>query len=110
MTDHDPHDEPQGFGFAVPVPGGLLDGLRHHHDMQTIERATRASRIDRFMDGLDVDGLLALRDILNQDSASAMNNFFDGQCVTLLRRIHHVDPQTGDPEIPAAPAADGGDR
>lgn len=101
MTDH--HDDDAHFA-AVPVPAEVLAGMVRHADLHAMDRQQRQLRLDRFLDGLDVDGLLALRDLLNHDTDSSMNNYFDGQIRTLLRRIHHVDPRTGEPEIPAVPA------
>lgn len=96
MTDQTPDDDMPG--FAVPVPAGLLAGLQEQHDRCLMDRESRQLRLNRFLDSLDVDQLLALRDILNHDSTSAMNNYWDGQVAAILRLIHHVDPGTGQPE------------
>jgi hypothetical protein len=71
--------------------------MRHAHDMHQMDAEQRASGVQRFLDGLDVESALALRDILNADQTSVTNQFFDGQVVGLLRYVHRVDPGTGDP-------------
>lgn len=100
MTDHnDDNDNPTSFGgFAFPMPPELAQQMRRHHDMHQMASEDRTLRIFRFLDTLDAEALMTLRMILNQDSASAVNNYFDGMVVTLLRRVHHVDPDTGKPE------------
>jgi hypothetical protein len=55
-------------------------------EIQSIE-----ARLNLFLDGLDVEGLLCLRRILNCDRESPSNNYFAGRIDTLLRVVHHVD-------------------
>ena len=88
MTDHDPDDHPP---LVLDIGGALRAAHERHH----MESEDRAASVDRLLDGLNVEQLIALRYLLNQDSKSAMNNYFDGQVITLLRRVHGVDPVTG---------------
>lgn len=87
MTEHNP-EEPH---VHVVVP----EMLRAAHARREMQVAERSAAIDRLLDGLGVDGLMAMRTILNQGSPAESNQFFDGQIRTLLRRVHGVDPDTG---------------
>jgi hypothetical protein len=90
--NHEPNDEqPHVHAFAIPVP----ESIRRERDRERMEAEERLASVDRFLDSLNVEQLMALRYVLNQDKASAMNNYFDGQVVTLMRRVHGVDAVTG---------------
>ena len=90
MSEHEHDDEP-AFGIAIPIPACV----RQAHDRQHMKAEDRAAAVDRLLDGLDVEQLLALRTILNLANPERMNQYIDGQVVTLLRRIHGVDSSTG---------------
>jgi hypothetical protein len=87
MTD-DNHDDP-----GVHLVG--FSAMSEMADRARMEAEVQQATVYRFLDELAPEQLVALRMILNQDSKSAMNNYWDGQVATLLRRIHGVDPWTG---------------
>ncbi len=91
MTDHEHDEEPHGFAFAFPVP----EAVRSAHERHRMEAEDLSARAYRLVDTLTPDQLIGLRFILNQDSESAMNNYWDGRVVAILRRVHGVDPLTG---------------
>lgn len=91
-----PGGMPGGMGFAIPIGHMLERAVREHaesHDRHHMQVESIELRINNFLDGLDVEGLLVLRRILNADRDSASNNYFDGMCVTLLRVVHKVDTE-----------------
>lgn len=96
-------------GLSIPVPKELAERLARKHDQEHMMVEAAMARLDAFLTGLDVDGLLSLRLILGQNelASSPTANFWDGQCVALLRYVHHVDPGTGKDPL-AAIAEDGG--
>jgi hypothetical protein len=83
-------DEPLIGGFSI-ISGDLRDA----HSRHRMEMQSREARCNHFLDSLNVEQLVALREILNMDEKSPMNNWVDGQAYTLLRRVHGVDPHTG---------------
>jgi hypothetical protein len=55
-----------------------------------------AARIDNVLDGLDVEELMVLRIILGHGAEHlSLYSRIDGQIIALLRRVHHVDAETG---------------
>lgn len=105
MSDESPFE---GFGIPLPLPAELIETLRKQHDQAHMAADAEVARIDRFISGLDVDGLLALRVILNTGdmSKSVSANFFDGQLVSILKYVHGVDPASGKDPL-AIPDTDG---
>ncbi len=75
--------------FIVP------DIFLAEHQRQCLDTEARTNRMNRLLDSLSVEGLLALRDILHYDPSSPGNNYWDGQIVAILRLVHGVDPETG---------------
>jgi hypothetical protein len=90
--DREPDDHILG-GMSIPLPAELLARLSAEHDKQHMSLEAEQAREDRFLDSLDVDGLLALRWILrsNPENAFANNSRYDGVIETLLRRVHKVN-------------------
>lgn len=90
-------DESGFMGIPLPIPNEIIDALRKDHDRTHMVVDAAAARLDAFISGLDVDGLLALRTILNTGdmAKSVMANFFDGQLTAILRYVKGVDPETG---------------
>jgi hypothetical protein len=101
MSDETPDDDQRGrgFSFELPLPGDLVRAVVEHRDRAEMTATDKRVRVEAFLDGLDVDQLLALRFILNccggEEGAFAMNQYFDGMVYTLLRRVHGVNPDTG---------------
>lgn len=98
--DNTPDDDgPRGFGISIPMPAQIVQALAAEHDRAHMSAEDRTARVEQFIDGLDVEGLLALRTILNAGGDAkrhwAMSQYLDGQVVTLLRRVHGVNPETG---------------
>jgi hypothetical protein len=101
--NNDANGEPEREGFAIPIQA-LLGGLgeaaaeaRAAHDRIHMEAESAFQRISNFLDGLNVEQLMALRHILTvrKGMAFVSNRHLDGQVVALLRAVHHVDPDTG---------------
>lgn len=92
-----PDDEPFAFGLPLPIPPELAEVLAKRHDMNHMAVEATTARVEAFLSGLDVDGLMAMRTILNQGdmTKSLTANFFDGQLVSILKYVKHVDPETG---------------
>lgn len=93
-------DDPIGgfaFGVPLPVPPALAELLRKGVDQTQMTAESLAAQVERFVSGLDVDGLMALRIMLNTGDMgkSLTAQFFDGQLVAILRYVHHVDPDSG---------------
>lgn len=95
MADDD--DGMAGFGMALPIPRSLINAMRKDHDEAHMSAEAKEAQVERFISGLDVDGLMALRTILNTGdmSTSQSANFWDGQVFSILRYVKHVDPFTG---------------
>jgi hypothetical protein len=108
MPDDDRH---RPHGFAVPVPlNQLFEGLKSQHDREHLAHDAMTMRLNNFLDEMSVEQLMTLRHILNQDQDSTSNNFFDGQIYTLLRIVHHVDANSGKPEVPLPTRDSSADR
>lgn len=93
----------EGFGVPFPLPAELVDILRKQTDRVHMTAEAMAAQVDGFLAGLDVEGLMSLRIILNTGdmNKSISANFFDGQVLALLKYVHHVDPESGkDPLAP----------
>lgn len=84
-------------GFAFPLPPQIGEALQRQHDSMHMVAEALEVRIERFLSGLDVDGLLAMRTILCTGDMAKSNsaNFFDGQIVAILRYVKGVDPDSG---------------
>lgn len=70
----------------------LDERWRERHDM---EIESIQARLNLFLRGLDVEGMLCLRRILNCDRESPSNNYFAGRIDSLLDVIHHVNNAQG---------------
>lgn len=84
-------------GFGIPIPAGLVEAITEGHQTHRAHAEDRYNLAMRWMDGLDVEGLLALRWVLSVGDAGeayANNKWFDGICFQLLR-AKGVDPRTG---------------
>ncbi len=90
-------DEAHVHGFGIPLPAGWVQAITEGHETQRGLAEDRYNLAMRWMDGLDVEGLLALRWVLSVGDAAdacANNKWFDGICFQLLR-AKGVDPRTG---------------
>jgi hypothetical protein len=90
-------EEPQVHGFGIPLPAGLVQAITEGHETRLGFAEDRYNLAMRWLDGLDVEGLLALRWVLSvgdADDANANNKWFDGICFQLLR-TRGVDPRSG---------------
>lgn len=85
MTDGD-GAHAHGFGFEIPA--GLVEAMTHGQDTRRAVAQDRYNLAMSWLDGLNVDGLMALRWILATDAEEAYANsrYFDGMCTQLLRR------------------------
>lgn len=94
MSDDGEELHAHGFGFEIPA--GMVRAITQDHDTRRGRAQDRYNLAMRWLDNLDVEGLLALRWILQTDAEDAYGNtrFFDGMCVQLLR-AKGVDPATG---------------
>lgn len=88
-----PDDDFSVHGFAMPLPASLLRSLSASHDRAHMEVDAGQARIYRFLDGMSIEDLLTLRAVLQM--TEKYPNFIDGMVLTLLRSVHHVDPETG---------------
>lgn len=93
-NSNEEQDGPRAFGFAVPA-SAVFEHMHAHQDHHDMENATMAQRINALFDSLDVEQLVTLRRMFAMDGRSGMNNYFEGQIVTMLRRVHNVDPESG---------------
>ena len=94
MSNDEPNDDGQEIhGFAMPVPAGLLRAISADHARAHMEQDAGQNRIYQFLDDLSVEDLLTLRAVLSM--TEKYPNFVDGMVLTLLRRTHGVDPDTG---------------
>lgn len=88
-------------GFGIEIPAGFVQAITHGQDTRRAVAQDRYNSTMRWLDSLDVEGLLALRWILATDEEEAYGNtkYFDGMCFQLLR-AKGVDPNTGeDPAV-----------
>jgi len=92
VPDDDDHQGPRGFGFSLPPE--LVQHLVHDREHARAEDRYLATM--RWLESLDVDGLMALRYVLMADPESAYGNAcrYDGMAIQLLR-AKGVDPRTG---------------
>lgn len=83
--------------FEGLLPPELTELLQKQHDRANIAADANQARIDNFLTSLDVDGLMAMRTILNMGDLGRNPTacFWDGQIVSLLRYGHKVDPDSG---------------
>lgn len=77
--------------------GGNDETWRAQHDRYHMAQEELSRSIDRLLDELNVDQLMSLRKIFAMERDSAIMNNLDGQVISILRRVHHVDSMTGDP-------------
>jgi hypothetical protein len=97
MPSSDDDDQlPMGL-FAGPI-SELLETQQKAHDRRHMALDVVMTEVYNFLDGLNVTQLLAMRRILNLGDGGECvnNNYIDGQVITLLRRVHNVNPSTGD--------------
>lgn len=93
MSDEEEHVH----GFGIPLPAGLVQAITEGHETRLGLAEDRYNQAMRWLDSLDVEGLMALRWVLSVgdgDDATANNKWFDGICFQLLR-AKGVSPQTG---------------
>jgi hypothetical protein len=88
-----PDDDVHIHGFAMPIPESLLRSLSASHDRSHMEVDAGQARIYAFLDDMPIEDLLTLRAILQM--TEKYPNFIDGMVLTILRAVHHVDPDTG---------------
>lgn len=83
-------------GFGIEIPVGMIRAIRESHDTSRGHAEDRHNAAMRWFDGLDTEGLLALRWILACDDEGAYGNnkFYDGMAAQRLRALG-VDPTTG---------------
>lgn len=93
----DQHKHEHVHTFAVP-----LDAVMRQHDRGQQAAEMWTLRMLNFIDSLSVDQVIVLRRILNMDSDSAWNMYWDGQLAAILRLVHHVDEFTGEPLLPGS--------
>lgn len=100
MADDEDHEQ-HAHAFGVQIPAGVVQAMFQDHSTARGRIEDRHNSAMRWLDSLDVEGLMALRYILASDADGAYGNsrFYDGMVVTLLRG-KGVDPSTG--EDPAA--------
>lgn len=91
MSESEFEGGPEGMGITIPIGAMMAQA----HDRAHLEAVSMIQRIYAFLDSLNVEQLLCLKKILQADGKSYMNNYFEGQVVTLLRMVHNVDPDTG---------------
>lgn len=112
VSDHDDHEHDH-HAIGIPLPPGMIRAMMAGHDNAHARAEERHNASMRWLDGLDVEGLLCLRWVLqtnDPDEAYGNNRYYDGMAVQLLR-AKGVDPRTGlDPAaalLENAPAAAG---
>ncbi len=88
----EPPPEMNGDGDGIPWPLRRIAVINDRHVMET---ELLRERVYAFIDGLKVEQLLTLRDILGFSSDAPMNNYIEGIVVQTLRLMHKVDPSTG---------------
>ena len=97
----DDEDEGHAQAFGIGIPASVVHAMRHDHDVQRGRAEDRQNAAMRWLDSLDVDGLMSLRWVLATDEDGAYGNsrFYDGMVVQLLRG-KGVDPNSGvDPAV-----------
>jgi hypothetical protein len=101
-------DEQHAHAFEVGIPAKIVEAIRHNHATRRGQAEDRYNAAMRWLDSLDVDGLLALRWILVCDAQNAYGNnqYYDGMATQLLR-AKGVDPISG--LDPAAQLLQGGE-
>lgn len=94
-------DEHEHHAFGIPLPAQMVEAIVSDHHAARGHAEDRYNAGMRWLDGLDVDGLMALRWVLScdPDDAYGNNRFYDGIAVQRLRSLG-VDPRTGiDPTV-----------
>lgn len=96
--------------FGIPLPEGLAKAFKETHDRMRMAAEANEARVDAFLAGLSVDGLMALRTILctGDMAKSCSANFWDGQIVSILKYVHKVDPDTGKDPLAVELPTEGG--
>jgi hypothetical protein len=97
MADDDDDHEHHGIAFPVPIPSGLMEALSDRQDRRRMSAEAAELEITNFLERLPPSDLLTVRRILNLEGESAMLNYLDGQVHAILRLVHRVDPDTGQP-------------
>jgi hypothetical protein len=97
MSASDDDEQPAMGLFAGPI-SELFESQQKAQDRRHMAVEVVMTEIYEFLDGLSVTQLLALRRVLNLGDGSecANNNYIDGQIITLLRRVHNVNPLSGE--------------
>ncbi len=103
----EPPPETNGNGEGIPWPLRRIALMNDRHVMET---ELLRERVYAFIDGLNVEQLLTLRDILGFSPEAPMNNYIEGLVVQTLRLMHKVDPSTGLTEEEAVAQAQRSDR
>ena len=97
MTDQgDEHDHHHVHGIPVAIPAEIAHAIAHGQSAARARMEDRYNTMMRWLEALDVEGLMSLRYILagDADGAYGNNRQFDGMVVMLLRG-KGVDPDTG---------------
>lgn len=110
MSDEGEHE---GHMHGVPVvgiPAAMLADMQHHHSAQQARAEDRYRSSMRWLEGLDVEGLMALRYVLRSEADEAYGNsrHYDGMAIMLLR-AKGVNPVTGLDDSSPAVLLQGGD-
>lgn len=81
---------------GIPIPVGLMHEAMREQDALHAHEEERNNTSLRWLESLDVEGLMSLRYILfsDEDHAYGNNKFYDGMVYQLLR-AKSVDPRSG---------------
>lgn len=86
-----------GLPEGVELPEGMkrmVAAMSRDHDLMHMSMEQRRMAMYGFLDSLDVDQLLALRQILNLNNDGIQ--YTDGMAAAQLRLVHKVDPDSGE--------------
>lgn len=91
----DEHDERREVSIELPL--GLMTSLGRERDRMRMTYQEKRVTLDRMLESLGVEELMALRFMLAGDpEMAAVNNAaFDGMIYSILRLKHGVDPDNG---------------
>lgn len=92
--EHEPEHPLAAILFGAAQSEEAQRRHREAHEREAMARDDYFARLYGFLDELTPDQLVVLRSILNVGSRKTLQ-FIDGQVVSLLRRVHEVDPITG---------------
>lgn len=113
MAEEDDDLGHHAHAFGIPLPATMVRAMMEGRDTARAQSEDRYNATMRWLDSLDVEGLMSLRWVLACDAEGAFGNarFYDGMAAQLLR-AKGVDPSTGlDPaaQLLATAAAAAGD-